>query len=124
MSTSFLSREEMHERVDVIFDELEETLDEDDEPVAVVGSMIGNLSVNGPNGSREHFEASPKFGYASFSFPNGDALALGNALRSSLQRELAGTVVVPKSDLHPVLADAIDGDEDAREKIAQGEVEA
>ena len=124
MSTGFLTREETHDRVDAVFDELEETLDEDDEPIAVVGSMIGNLSVNAPSESRNHFKASPTFGYASFSFPNGDALALGEAMRSGLQRELAGTVVVPKSDLHPVLADAIDGDEDAREKIAQGEVEA
>lgn len=122
MGTSFLDREEMHDRVDHLYDHIEDGLDEDDEPIAVIGSMIGNLSVGAPSESRDHFEASPTIGYASFTFDEDDALTLGESLRNRSQRALTGTVLVPKSELHPTVSAALDGDEEAREALATGSV--
>jgi len=124
MSTDFLTREEMHDRVDTIFDEIGATLSEDDEPVALIGQLVDSLNVSGPREGRDAFEADPAVAYAPFSFENGDSYPLGEAFRDLPNRELVSTVVVAKSSLHPTLADAIDGDEGAREAVANGEIVA
>ncbi|EMA69164.1 hypothetical protein C461_03277 [Halorubrum aidingense JCM 13560] len=123
MPTSFLTREEMHDRVDVIFDEIEaELVADDDEPIALIGQLVGNLSVRGPHDGEKRFEADPSVAFAHYAFPNGDSYALGAAFRDLPNRELVSTVIVAKSSLHPTLAKAIDGDEDARESVANGEL--
>jgi len=123
MATDFLTREEMHGRVDAIFDEIESGLvDDDDEPIALIGQMIDQINVSGPHEGEKRFEADPTIAYAGFAFPNGDSYALGTAFRDLPNHELVSTVVVAKSSLHPTLAKAIDGDEDARESVANGEL--
>jgi len=123
MSTDFLTREEMHARVDDVFDRIDEDLiDEDDEPVALIGQMVDVINVSGPHSGEERFEADPTVAYAPFAFPNGDSYQLGTAFRDRPNRDFVSTVVVAKSSLHPTLARAIDGDEDAREAVANGEL--
>ena len=123
MSTDFLTREGMHARVDDVFDSIEAGLvDEDDEPVALIGQMVGEMNVSGPHSGEKRFEADPTVAYASFAFPNSDSYPLGTAFRDRPNRDLVSTVVVAKSSLHPTLARAVDGDEDARDAVANGEL--
>lgn len=114
MSTSFLSREELHARVDALFDEIE---DEDTDAVAVAGQLTGNMQVSAPSESKNHFRADPTVGYAPFAF-SGGALPLGEAPRDGLRANLFGTVIVNREQLGEDVRRALDGDEDAVEKVA------
>lgn len=95
MSTSFLTREEMHARIDTLFDALEE---QGDDPVAVSGQLVGDLQVNAPSESKDYYRTRPEIGFAPFSF-DGGAFSLGEAIRNGARRDLLGTVIVDRDDL-------------------------
>ncbi|WP_436344472.1 hypothetical protein [Natronorubrum sp. FCH18a] len=118
MTTSFLTREEMHDRVDALFDTYEEY--NDDEPIALIGQVIGDLDVSAPHGDRDHFKIDSTVGFAGFSF-DGGCYPLGEAVRTKGQRELVGTVIVGKDDISETVSAALDGDEDAIAELTGGE---
>lgn len=55
MPTSMLTREEFHDRVDYLFDALEEVYEED--AVAVTGELTGKLNLNAPSESKDYYSA-------------------------------------------------------------------
>lgn len=112
--TSLLTRDEMHKRVDEVFDAVES---DDDEAVAVIGGKAGGSSVHAPNPNtdRDFYKSKVPLGWADFSF--AETMAFGNALHSQPESDMVGTLVVPKSDLTSLVQDALDGDEDAIAEI-------
>ena len=115
--TSFLSRDEMHERVDAIYDAVEDA--EGEEALAVIGGLTGSLNVNAPSEKTDFHRLRGTIGYAEFAFDG--AWPLGEAARNGVQNDMLGTVVVPRSSVQDEVARAaLDGDEDAIAAV-QGE---
>ncbi|AFZ74597.1 hypothetical protein [Natronobacterium gregoryi] len=117
MTTDLLTREEMHARVDALFDTYEEC--NDDEPIALVGDVVGDLDVSAPNEKRGYYTIDPIVGFADFSF-DGGCYPLGEAVRTKGQRGLTGTVIVGKDDLSETVTAALDGDEEAIAELTGG----
>lgn len=118
MATSYLTREEMHDRVDAVFDGFEEV--HGDEAVALIGQIVGDLQVHAPTDTKDYFRVDPTVAFAPMSF-DGGCYTLGEAVRIKGQRQLLGTVIIGKDDLAEDVQAALDGDEDAIETLTGGE---
>lgn len=119
MSTSFLTRDELHARVDALFDRLE---DRGDDPIAVSGQLVGDLEAHAPTESKDYFRARPMVGFAPYAF-DGGAFALGEAIRDGTRRDLLGTVIVDRSELGEQVVEALavlEEDDADPEEIAAG----
>lgn len=118
MTTQFLTREEMHNRVDYLYDAMEDYHGE--EGVAVIGDVAGSVRHYAPSESRDHYKLTAPIAYPQYTFNRyGDGL---DRFRESPTRGLFGTILVPKSDLDRPVKDALDGDVEAQEALAAGEV--
>lgn len=116
---SLLTREEMHNRVDSVFDQMEEALD--DECLAVIGELDGNAGVRTRDDIlRLHSEIA----YPDYVMRDG-AFQLGEQLRQPSRRKMYGTLVMPRSVVSEVVDDAVFGEvEEARQAIGVGDPEA
>lgn len=118
--TSLLTRDEMHKRVDALFDSVEEN--EGGEAIAVVGGLAGNMKVSAPSENKDYHRIRGTLGFASYAFD--DAWPVGQAARNSAKNNLLGTLVVSESDVSDIVADGVlEGVEEAREAMAKGEPE-
>lgn len=119
--TSLLTREEMHKRVDSLFDQLEEHYDE--EGLAIVGGIGGTLQTHAPSDTDDTYRAQTMLKWGNFAF---DKLhPMNTALRQPGQSDLLGTLLVPRSDAARVVEAAVfDDDAEARDALKRGEPDA
>lgn len=119
MATDLLTREELHERVDALFDEIESYYEEP--AVAVIGAPTGGGRTMAPSESTDLYRITSTVGWAPYTF---DALTERKGLNRIQQgppSDLFGTLIVPESDLSEIVRAALDGDDDAIEAVVSGE---